>query len=632
MMQKIVTIIGMGPRGVSVLERIGHYARTQPQAQKLIVNVVDPGECGQGTHTARQPHHLLTNTLADQVTIFPPHSRAIDGDGPSFGDWARQQGYRKFGSACHATGGEGGEAIDEQSYLPRQLLGLYFTWAYDRIAQRLPANIELRHWRRRAVGLRRLAGERYAVTLDGDCVLESDFVLLTTGHGKRLPDAADARFEAFVRGASQRNGRLAFFAHAYPVDRLEAVSPDATVAIQGFGLTAHDVLCQLTAGRGGRFVRAAGRLRYEPSGREPKILMYSRKSLPFSGRAVNQKSVGGRYVARFFTIEAIEALRARALATRGSPQIDFVDEVLPLVKMDMAYARRLALDGVASLASGWVPDAAELAEIDAILDPLAGRTFASMAEFEAYFRAFLLDDLREIDKGNVHGPVKAATDVLRDLREHFRLAAEHAGFTPRSQAVFVGDFVPTLNRIVFGPPRHRNDELLALLEAGIVELAGGPLARTGVDEACARFVIETGFAGGVERRHADVLALSRIDVYSPLDDAAPLTADLMQRGVIRPHMNGDYHPGGIDIDARNHVIGADGRAQPNLWAIGYLVEGPHYYTQELPRPGRLSRLTLDAQQCVEAMFASLADAAARGEAGADAAAARDEPQLIGAAG
>ncbi|MCP3717389.1 FAD/NAD(P)-binding protein [Paraburkholderia sp. CNPSo 3281] len=629
MMQKVVTIIGMGPRGVSVLERIGHYARSQPLPLKLIVNVVDPGECGQGTHTARQPHYLLTNTLANQVTIFPPHSRAIDGEGPSFGDWARQQGYRKFGSACHATGGAGGEEIDEQSYLPRQLLGLYFTWAYDRIARMLPANVELRHWRRRAVGVRELAGERYAVMLEGACVLDSDFVLLTTGHGKRLPDAHDERFEAFVRSASVRNGRLAFFAHAYPVDQLEAVSPDAAVAIQGFGLTAHDVLCQLTTGRGGRFVRADGRLGYEPSGREPRILMYSRKSLPFSGRPVNQKSVGGRYVARFFTVEAIEKLRIQARATRGSPQIDFVNEVLPLVKADMAYARRLALDGVTSLDTGWVPDEAELVVIDTILDPLAGRSFTSMAEFEVYFREFLLDDLREIDKGNVHGPVKAATDVLRDLRDHFRLAAEYAGFTPESHAVFVGEFVPTLNRIVFGPPRHRNDELLALLDAGIVELAGGPAAHTGVDEARAQFVIETSFAGGVERRHADVLALSRIDVYSPLNDAAPLTADMIQRGVIRPHMNGDYHPGGIDIDTNNNVLGADGRAQSNMWAIGYLVEGPHYYTQELPRPGRLSRLTLDAQQCVEALFTSLAAAARGGDV--DSEAALEDPQLIGVA-
>ncbi|APA90341.1 hypothetical protein BJG93_32550 (plasmid) [Paraburkholderia sprentiae WSM5005] len=360
----------------------------------------------------------------------------------------------------------------------------------------------------------------------------------------------------------------------------------------------------------------------------------SRKSLPFSGRSVNQKSVGGRDVARFFTIEAIEALRIQARAMRGSPQIDFVNEALPLVKADMAYARRLALDGVASLDTGWVPDAAELAVIDAILDPLAGRSFTSMAEFEVYFREFLLDDLCEIDKGNVHGPVKAATDVLRDLRDHFRFAAEYAGFTPESHAVFVGEFVPTLNRIVFGPPRHRNDELLALLDAGIVELAGGPVAHTGVDEARAQFVIETTFAGRVERRHADVLALSRIDVYSPLNDAAPLTADMIQRGVIRPHMNGDYHPGGIDIDTNNNVLSADGRVQSNLWAIGYLVEGPHYYTQELPRPGRLSRLTLDAQQCVEALFASLAATARGGQIGGDVGgeAALEDRQLIGAAG
>src|SRR5471032_3009648 len=64
-----VTIIGVGPRGLSVLERIAAMAG---QHQLLLdVALVEPGECGPGVHGARQPQHLLINTIASQVTVFP---------------------------------------------------------------------------------------------------------------------------------------------------------------------------------------------------------------------------------------------------------------------------------------------------------------------------------------------------------------------------------------------------------------------------------------------------------------------------------------------------------------------------------------------------------------------------------
>ena len=44
-----------------------------------------------------------------------------------------------------------------------------------------------------------------------------------------------------------------------------------------------------------------------------------------------------------------------------------------------------------------------------------------------------------------------------------------------------------------------------------------------------------------------------------------------------------------------------------LWALGYLVEGAHYYTHALPRPQLPSRQVLDAQRCVSAMFAAIPD-------------------------
>src|ERR1700753_2875665 len=92
-----VTIIGLGPRGLSLLERIVHSAQRRPQTGELLIELVDPGECGQGTHYARQFRHLLTNTLATQVTLFPLDSALGENCGLSFGDWANSARYRRAG-------------------------------------------------------------------------------------------------------------------------------------------------------------------------------------------------------------------------------------------------------------------------------------------------------------------------------------------------------------------------------------------------------------------------------------------------------------------------------------------------------------------------------------------------------
>ncbi|AJK49832.1 FAD/NAD(P)-binding protein [Burkholderia plantarii] len=599
-----LTVIGMGPRGVSLLERLAQHLHAHRSEVPIRVHVVDPGECGQGTHYDTQPWHLLTNTLASQVTIFPPDNAVGGAAAPSFIEWARQAGYRHFDGAFHPTGAPHGEEIGEQHYLPRQLLGRYFSAAFDRIVRALPANVTVCHHRRAALDVEP-AGHGFVVHLAGGATLQTDYLMLTTGHGKRKPDQADLAHEAFVTALGARNDRLDFLSHAYPAERLGRISPDATVAIQGMGLTAHDVVSHLTVGRGGRFVRRDGKLRYERSGREPAMLLFSRSGLPFSARAINQKGAAGRYTPRFLTMEAIARLREQARSARGDPRIDFVTELMPLVMADMAYASQMARTGREPAPGTFVFDAAAREAIEAILDPVGTRRFDDLQRYRDFFRGFLVDDLVEVDKGNVGSPLKAATDVLRDLREQFRHAAEFGGFTPDSNRVFTEQFVNTLNRIVFGPPRHRNLEWLTLIDQGLLDVAGGPGASVVHDRQAARFAIESRFGHGVERRHADVLVFSRIDVFHPESDRSELVANLLARGLIRPYRNGGYRPGGIDIAGSNHVIGRDGAVNPRIWAIGYPVEGPHYYTQELPRPGRKSRLTLDAETCVQGLFAAL---------------------------
>lgn len=632
-----VTIVGMGPRGLSVLERIAAIAGSRQLL--LDINLIEPGECGPGVHTPRQPQHLLINTVASQVTMFPAVGAVQHAPlcaTPSLTTWARQSGYRRFGASYHRVEGAGAD-ITEADYLPRSMLGEYLAWSYQQVAAALPACVTLTHHRLRANDLWQQQDGRTAIELEGGFIVHSDFVFLTTGHGRNLPSDLDARLARFAHDHARYNSRLSFVRHIYPLDKLDRLGPEARVAIQGLGLSAHDVIAELTVGRGGAFVRqpgGQGLLRYQRSGREPKLTLCSRNCLPYAARGINQKGLDGRHHPHFFTPDAVEALRRMALATRGSRQLDFDRELLPLLKREMAWvyrntlARTAALPANARAADGalsagaehaasaaalvpdpntFEPDADDEALIDALLFPLGERQFADLDEFRGFFSDWLRADLQEARLGNADSATKAATDVLRDVRATLQAAVEHGGLTPASHRKFLNVYHPAINRASFGLPLRRNEELLALLDAGVIDIVSGPNSVVETDEDDSTYVLSTKFANGTERRPIDVLVVARLDGFFPEKDESLLIRNVLKRGLIRPYYNGVFHPGGIEIDDASQPLNTHGEPARNIWALGYPVEGCHYYTHALPRPMLRSRQVLDADRCVTAMFAQMAD-------------------------
>jgi uncharacterized NAD(P)/FAD-binding protein YdhS len=212
-----ITIIGMGPRGLSILERIAAYARTLPCP--LRINLVEPNECGPGVHLPRQPQHLLINTVASQVTIFPargsvaidPVCAGADGGGtPSLTEWARAQGYRRFGAQFHQA------EVGDTDHLPRQMLGQYLGWAYGAIVAALPGAVSVRHLRHRAFDMYQQPDGSFVVELENGYLVPSDYVFITTGHSRnKLTDE-----EAWYRKFAQDHAH--YYTHALPRPQLHS--------------------------------------------------------------------------------------------------------------------------------------------------------------------------------------------------------------------------------------------------------------------------------------------------------------------------------------------------------------------------------------------------------------------------
>lgn len=105
---------------------------------------------------------------------------------------------------------------------------------------------------------------------------------------------------------------------------------------------------------------------------------------------------------------------------------------------------------------------------------------------------------------------------------------------------------------------------------------------------------------------ANVLVRGRASLPGPLEDKSPLMRKLVQRGIVKPFMNGQFHPGGITVDRNMNVVAQDGTAQTTLWALGTLVEGCKFYTFVLPRPGANSTTMVDAGRAVGNMMDAIA--------------------------
>ena len=63
-----VGIIGVGPRGLTVLERIVANERLR-KTTDLQIYLFDPNPPGVGCHDPEQEDHLLVNTVAGQITM-----------------------------------------------------------------------------------------------------------------------------------------------------------------------------------------------------------------------------------------------------------------------------------------------------------------------------------------------------------------------------------------------------------------------------------------------------------------------------------------------------------------------------------------------------------------------------------
>jgi hypothetical protein len=631
-----ICIIGSGPRGLSVLERLCAQERHDRLLDSATLHLVDPAMPGAGSvwHT-EQPRLLLTNTVSSQITIYTDHSSRIAGPiepGPSLYDWAKGLALLgPLGEHDQATISEA-QRLGPDDYPSRAFHGRYLSDSFRRIVAEAPEHVRVQIHRSRAVAIADtsgLPGGLQGIRLDdGTRLHRLDAVVLALGHTPTLLPPRQARAASLARVH-----KLHYLTPANPADvDLDMVTAGAPVLLRGLGLNFFDYLALLTVGRGGRFDRVGGRLRYRPGGGEPLMFATSRRGVPSHARGENEKGVFGRHTPRVLTPAALTALRERQA---GGERLRVGTDLWPAVATEVEcvyYATILTRSGRGDEQDSFVkhyigaspadrPDvldtyafpAAQRWDWGQLARPHQGRTFTGRADFRTWVLDYLDRDVEQARAGNVSGPVKAALDVLRDLRNEIRMVVDHGGLDGESyRDELTGWYTPFNAFLSIGPPASRIEEAAALIEAGTLELIG-PGTQIMIDTDRAAFVATSHLVPG-EPIRAGVLIEARLH-----DVALRSTADLLLRHMLdteqcRPYRmscadGSSYETGGMAVTGRPYRV-VDGHDQPHprRFAFGVPTESVHWVTAAGIRPG-VDSMTLADSDAIAGTIRALSPAA-----------------------
>ncbi|WP_068799951.1 FAD/NAD(P)-binding protein [Pseudonocardia sp. HH130630-07] len=551
-----VVIVGAGPRGTGLLERMVAsgpelYARAL-DGPGLDVHLVDPFPPGAGRiWRSAQSSLLAMNSMAADVTMWTDDSVVCAGPvtpGPSFWDWARE--LREHGDPVAELGPAAAAelaTVTASTFPTRRLQSHYLAAVLREVIARAPAGMRVHLHRTGAESLTEDGPDQLVGLADGS-TLRADAVVLASGHLDATPTDAERALQDRARELGLR-----YLPPEQTSDSdLSVIEPGERVLARGLGLAFVDLAVLLFEGRGGRYVVDPSdpadpqALRYVPSGREPVLVAGSPRGATYHSKTHYQLRGGRPPLPHFLTPEVTDAL------IDGGGPVDVGGQVWPLMAKEIGWGwyHELFHGHPDRVRTGWadfatrfeaaahgsaeeaalvertVPDPLDRLDLTALDRPLDGITAPDLGTLQPLVRARIAEDLRQhVDER--HTPhLGAFVAMLSVYTETTRLAGSGV-LSPRSRARDLPWWQSFFNSVASGPPGFRVRELLALSRAGFVQFLGAGMDVTLDDRG---FHATSATLAGAGPVTAAVLVDARLPDPSLARTADPLLADLLARG------------------------------------------------------------------------------------------------------
>lgn len=608
---KQVAIIGVGPRGISVLERIAAALNTisRPQ-QGLTIHLVEDSQMGAGNvWRTDQTRTLCMNTLAGAVTIFTEPGSTVTApvvEGPLQFDWIRLlrgdedlsgipekaiELFRTYPPAASVAEDFKQELADTviQSNPSRALYGAYLRWAFDVALQLLPQWVKVEQHNTRAIGIRE-DGDRDVITLDNSEMISADSTVLAVGWQTPAFNAE----EQSILAALEEHPDLAWVKPGNPVEQDASLIPAGEqVLVRGLGMGFFDIMALTTIDRGGIFHEdpsTRSGLRYEASGEEPHFVISSGRGYPYLPKSDYKSLPPGAKLARLKAV--IAAINAQ---NRGVASINYDAEVWPAVARDAYEAYYETLNSISpeSIRTNLdkIVEIIDEVDVDKLPKALAAHTddvfnlhdwefpLAGINESVEALTARIADGMARDIRHAVaawDSPLKSALWSISASRKPSSILGAEGRLTFESRRNRFAAVMAIGQMVGSGPPLFRTRELLALVDAGFAHFAGArprlsvndgkwqiTSPTTGDTPLQARVLVDAWMHNPDVRRNADPLALSLEDAdrVRPFNDySIDGTAAPTGSPEVDPATRLLVHPNG-NLDPRVHLIGIPTYAQ-----------------------------------------------------------------------
>ncbi|MGX1976132.1 FAD/NAD(P)-binding protein [Streptomyces kronopolitis] len=580
-----VVVIGAGPRGVGIVERL---AARRPKGPGTL-HLVDPHPDGGRVWRQDQSSLLWMNSRCGDVTLLPDESVRTTGPltvGPTLYTWASRIAPRWCTDPVLVA--EAG-LLTPRSYASRRLCGAYLSWCLRTSLDALSSGWTVVTHAVRALRVSERSDGALDVHLEGGRRLVADRAVLALGNLDGAPSPGQRDLHTF---AVRSGGRYVPPSYTGDLD-LSGIPAREPLLVRGLGLAFLDLMILLTEGRGGVFRRdASGALAYEPSGREPAFVVASRRGLPPRARPSVPPLTPERTAPVLLSEADIRAAADRLTSGGQAVRRAVPGELWRAVVREMAWAHYEELFARDPQAGpmGWDACAAVLRAtpvgdpawsalarhlthpadrfVEPDLAPAALPVMPSADRLTTWMRQRLHAAARRADDPRHTTDAAAQQALVRAVETIIGvLMREGAGSGPEARRL-VATLSGFARRAAAGAPALRIEQLAALAGCGVVRFAGAEPA-VATDPSTGTFVLRTRTLPGAEFR-----ATHLVDAWLPdsdvLADASGLLRGMAEDGLVRVTAPATpAHGAKLATCPRTfHVLDGHGRRDDRLVALG----------------------------------------------------------------
>lgn len=542
-----LAIVGLGPRGHYALERFIHELAGGGVAETAnILLFEETNHLGNGPVWDMDQTESNWSNINERLLDLPSRPKMVLGAAvvegfPGYHDWA---GYhpRKASSDLPDV------------YPPRKLIGAYLHERFETLLRPLlkAGIVQLVHERVEAVALSETG---CSITTRSGTMYFSDQVLLTVGH---QPTRQDPQIKGWHADISAFHA-LSLFEDPYPVAPiLDAIEKDAltSIAIRGYGLATIDIARAIAKAHGSFALKDAltRQQAFTPSEQGTlSIVPFSLDGLPMGPKPISD-TLDRQFAPPEDALKALGCKLSDAeQQARASERTFLLDAITPLIanvfralnnKRDDAPE---SSDDLHRLIKAWIDDPVQdhscfvntaQPPIDLLNDLLRMAVGAAPVSLDYCIGQVWRHCHPTIYKALSHGSLK--DDVLAEI-------------------IFTDE---AMKRYAFGPPAESLQQLVALYDAGVLNLNH----LTDPDIAVTEQSWE--LSSGEERATARIMINAVLDAPKIADIRSPLIEGLLNDGHLAP-VHDDL---GVATARDGSVMSKSGDVLP-IAVLGRLAKG-----------------------------------------------------------